>query len=186
MTKFIDKGWDYIPNILTKEEANLIRLDNHKNSNKDIVDDPQRGPVKVAYTPSSSAFLMKRLKPIIEDLIKEEVYPTYWFCTTYYNNCYMLPHTDRPSCEISVSLNIYSDVDWPIQLYDLSRKTQSVITPIGDGLLYSGIEVPHWREKLLEDTEYMQTFCHFVRKNGRYSEYKYDKKYEVYKLLNNA
>ena len=88
------KGWEYIPNIITEFEAKLIRNYNNKHSKEGL--DKARGLVKTIYIPKASSFLMKRLQPIVEKIVGEEVYPTYWFNTTYYKDCYMVPHTDRP------------------------------------------------------------------------------------------
>ena len=191
MKPFVKKGWEYIPNIISVAEANQIKFENYLGAVRDLGGikphyDPERGRVLTCYAPPSSVFVMKRLQPILENIIGEELIPTYWFTTTYHNKGFMVRHTDRPSCEVSVTMNIDSIVDWPIQLKDLQGNKQKISTPIGCGLAYAGIEVPHWRAPLRcrEGDRHMQLFLHFVRKNGPNSDYAFDRNRRCYELLN--
>ncbi len=191
MSEFADKGWHYLPNIISKEEAIRIKYQNLCGAVGDLGSlqghwDPDRGRVLTCYAPPSCAFVMKRVQPILEQLLDEELIPSYWFSTTYHKGGWMSRHTDRPSCEISVTMNISGDAPWPIKLKDKNGKTQSVVTPVGDGLAYLGTEVPHWRSPLRthEKDRFMQLFLHFVRKNGSFTEYAYDKNQKCYALLN--
>lgn len=187
---FAKKGWHYIPNIITKEEAIKIKYENLMGAIHDLGGlkthyDSERGNVLTCYAPPSSAFVMKRIQPVLENLIDEELIPSYWFSTTYHNKGWMNCHTDRPSCEISVTMNICGDVAWPIKLKDLEGNKQSVVTPIGCGLVYLGTEVEHWRSPMRthKNDKFMQLFLHFVRKNGKYADYAYDKNQKCYDLL---
>ena len=47
------------------------------------------------------------------------------------------------------------------------------------------LKVPHWRDPLEthENDIFMQLFLHYVRKNGPYSGYAYDKNQKCYDLL---
>ena len=187
---FLKKGWYYLPNIITKEEAIQIKYENLIGAIKDLGGlkthyDKERGNVMCCYAPPSSVFVVHRVKPILEEIIGEELIPSYWFTTTYHNGGYMVRHTDRPSCEVSVTMNIDGTVDWPIQLQDLEGNKQKVSTPVGCGLAYLGIEVPHWRAPLRcgEKDRFMQLFLHYVRKNGPCADYAYDKNQKCYELL---
>ena len=121
----------------------------------------------------------------LKDYIDMDLRETYSYTRKYERGAYLGSHTDRPSCEVSVTMNIDSIVDWPIQLQDLEGNRQKVVTPIGHGLAYSGIEVPHWRTplKAKEGTKHMQSFFHYVRKNGKYADYAFDKNAKCYHLL---
>lgn len=190
MNTFSKKGWHYIPNIITKEEAIQIKYKNLIGAVSDLGGlkthfDPERGNVLTCYAPLSCAFVMKRVQPILENLLDEELIPSYWFSTTYHNRGWMNCHTDRPSCEISVTMNICGDVAWPIKLKDLEGNKQYVVTPVGCGLAYLGMYVPHWRSPLRThpNDRFMQLFLHFVRKNGQYADYAYDRNQKCYDLL---
>lgn len=189
--EFLSKGWFYLENIITPEEALDIKYKNLCGAVKELgslkgYHDPERGRVLTCYAPPSCAYVMKRMQPILEDLIGEELIPTYWFSTTYHNGGWMNCHTDRPSCEVSVTMNICGDAKWPIKLKDLTDKRREVVTPVGHGVAYLGTIVPHWRSPLRthNNDRFMQLFLHFVRKNGQYADYAYDRKDKCYNLLN--
>lgn len=192
MSDFTKKGWYYLPEIITKEEAIQIKYANLSGAIRDLGGlkthfDPERGNVLTCYAPPACAFVMKRIQPILEELLGEELIPSYWFSTTYHNKGWMNCHTDRPSCEISVTMNICGDTAWPIKLKDLEGNKQAVVTPPGHGVAYLGTTVPHWRSPLRthKHDRFMQLFLHFVRKNGEYAEYAYDKNQKCYELLTN-
>jgi hypothetical protein len=190
MSEFVKKGWYYLPQIITPEEAIQIKYQNLCGAMNDLGSlkghhDSERGRVLTCYAPPSCAFVMKRVQPSLEHLLGEELVPSYWFSTTYHKGGWMNCHTDRPSCEISVTMNICGDAAWPIKLKDLTGKRREVVTPVGDGLAYLGTIVPHWRSPLRthENDRFMQLFLHFVRKNGEYADYAYDKNDKCYALL---
>jgi hypothetical protein len=190
MSEFISKGWYYLPKIITKEEAIQIKYKNLMGAIGDLGGlkthyDSERGNILSCYAPPACSFVMKRIQPVLEELLGEELIPSYWFSTTYHNKGWMNCHTDRPSCEISVTMNICGDAAWPIKLKDLEGNKQAVVTPPGDGVAYLGTIVPHWRSPMRshDNDRFMQLFLHFVRKNGQYAEYAYDKNQKCYDLL---
>jgi hypothetical protein len=191
MSDFIKKGWHYIPKIITEEEAISIKYQNLCGAISDLRSlegywDPERGRVLTCYAPPACAYVMKRIQPILENIIGEELIPTYWFSTTYHNRGWMNCHTDRPSCEVSITMNVCGDAAWPIKLKDLEGNKQSVVTPPGDGVAYLGTQVEHWRSPLRthDKDRFMQLFLHFVRKNGQYADYAYDRNEKCFDLLN--
>ena len=189
-SSLLNKGWHYIPDIITSEEADYIKQENLKGAIRDLGSlqghwDPERGRVLTCYAPEPAAYIAWKLKPILEDLIGEELIPSYWFCTTYHKGGWMSCHTDRPSCEVSVTMNLGGDAQWPIKLKDFTKKRREVVTPPGHGVAYLGTEVEHWRSPLRthENDRFMQLFMHFVRKNGQYADYAYDRNNKCYILL---
>jgi hypothetical protein len=170
MSSFAKKGWHYIPDIISKQEAIQIKYQNLMGAIHDLGGlkthyDPERGNVMCCYAPESSTFVVKRMKPILEELLGEELIPSYWFTTTYHNKGWMNCHTDRPSCEVSVTMNICGDAE--------------------HGVAYLGTIVPHWRSPLRthKNDRFMQLFLHYVRKNGEYADYAYDRNEKCYSLL---
>lgn len=189
-SEFATKGWYYIPDIITKEEAIQIKYQNLCGAINDLGNlkghfDPDRGRVLTCYAPPSCTYIVWKMKPILENLLQEELVPTYWFSTTYHNGGRMNCHTDRPSCEVSVTMNISGDAPWPIKLKDLTGKRVEAITPPGHGLAYLGTIVPHWRSPLRthKNDRFMQLFLHYVKKNGQYTDYAFDKNQKCYELL---
>lgn len=126
--------------------------------------------------------------PLLELLLEETVYfcekitgmdlhPTYSYCRAYQSGEILPKHTDRPSCEISVTLNIANTKDsWPFWVKNKKGKTEKIILSVGDAVIYKGCDVLHWREPLQEDSINVQCMLHYVDKNGPYAEYKFDKR----------
>lgn len=109
--------------------------------------------------------VLERIWPAVESVVKEELIPTYSYARLYSNGDTLESHTDRPACEISLTVQLGRShhYAWPIyvngQRFDLAE---------GDAVLYQGCEVPHWREQCVGPEGYYsgQVFFHFVRKNG--------------------
>ena len=98
-------------------------------------------------------------------LTKKKLKATYGYCRIYYKGCSLPVHTDRASCEYSVTLNIYQSHPWPIMFDD-----KKVVLKLGDAALYKGCEVPHSRPKF-DGEEYIQVFLHYVDLDGTQKEY---------------
>ena len=89
--------------------------------------------------------------------------PTYSYLRVYKNGDVLHRHTDREACEYSVSLTLkreHSDEIWPLCLE--TDQIYKVLLDEGDGLIYKGIETPHWRDKF-EGERLAQVFLHYVR-----------------------
>lgn len=100
-----------------------------------------------------------------------ELLPTYAFWRMYTLNADLKKHTDRPACEISVTVNIGSDgTKWPIYMGGVEINLEP-----GDAVIYLGCEVEHWREEFTGDWQ-AQTFLHYVDKNGKNVEWFKDKR----------
>ena len=128
------------------------------------------------YKPSPMQVMLEELKSKIEIAIGEKLLPTYSYITAYTNNSYMVKHTDRPACEVSVSINLASTFNWGLYIKDLQGKETKVITKVGDGVIYLGTQVEHWRDLLITDKPelYIQTFLHYVKANGEYAQHEND------------
>lgn len=113
--------------------------------------------------------LLFYIRNIVEKILDEKVYPTYHFDRFYFKGQDLKKHTDRPSCEISVTLtlNHNANYDWPL-FFEVDSKNYTISTDIGDAILYSGITTPHWRLPLEgnHDVFWHQIFLHYVRSDG--------------------
>ncbi len=113
----------------------------------------------------------------IGEYIGLELIPTYSFSSVYRNGDELTPHTDRSSCEISVTfcLGYSNNEPWPIYLgKEISKSlSQYEAIPIflcpGDIMIYKGIQTPHWRYPLDGDN-HAQLFLHYNDKNGPHKE----------------
>jgi hypothetical protein len=109
----------------------------------------------------------------LETLIGYSLYPTYNYCRIYSPKEVLERHSDRPSCEISITAtldyNTFDDDPWDLYVEpDIKIKLYP-----GDALVYKGCEIEHWREKFIGVYQ-TQVFMHYVDANGPYAECKYD------------
>ena len=120
--------------------------------------------------------LLEKSLPNVEKATGFKLYPTYSYMRVYEKGNELKRHIDRPSCEISATINFGGD-PWPIFVQDVEKdKTIPVHLKPGDGLFYRGCELPHWREKFKGDL-CVQAFFHYTNKKGLLKDnYKFDKR----------
>lgn len=120
--------------------------------------------------------LLMDLLPVAEEVSRLKLFPTYSYFRVYHRGDVLDKHTDRPSCEISLSLCLGYEAEqpWPLMVEGPQGVSSIELAP-GDGLLYRGIECPHWRESM-DGERAVQVFLHYVDQNGPYAEWKFDKR----------
>ena len=117
--------------------------------------------------------------------------PTYSYTRLYRKGNILQRHKDRPSCEISTTLNLGGDA-WPIFIDPTGSdnvideykgihkpgapKGVKVDLKPGDMLIYSGCELEHWREPF-EGQLCGQVFLHYNHADGQFAKSNlYDKR----------
>ena len=126
------------------------------------------------YADMAMETILDVLTPKMSKLTKLNLTPTYSYARIYKYGDILHRHKDRPSCEISGTMNLGGD-DWPIYLEPdpkkggekpgvgyVSDNTKGVRVDLkpGDMLVYSGCELEHWREKF-KGKECVQVFLHY-------------------------
>jgi len=128
--------------------------------------------------------LLIKMLPVMAKETGLDLIPTYSYARLYKNGDELRRHKDRPSCEISTTLNLGGD-PWPIfidgtgatSVIDEYKKIikpdapkgTKVLLEVGDMLVYSGCELEHWREPF-EGNVCGQVFLHYNHKNGPFAE----------------
>jgi len=162
----------YEPNFFTKKTCDeMVELMNRVSA----MPPDSLCPDSVTYPALFNNLFTPELISQCEDVFGVQLYPTYSYARIYTEGDRLKPHSDRPSCEYSFTINLYnSDEPWAINMksYIIDRHESILLTP-GDACFYKGMENLHWRDPL-ESGEVYQAFFHFVDKNGRFSNYKYD------------
>jgi hypothetical protein len=120
--------------------------------------------------------LMASLLPRIEEASGLALFPTYSYCRVYKNGDVLRRHTDRPACELSLSLclGFAPNQPWPLWI-ETPRGASSIILNPGDAVLYRGTECPHWRD-VFSGEHQAQLFLHYVNRNGPNAQWKFDKR----------
>jgi len=117
------------------------------------------------------------IKPLLEEGIGIKLFPSFTYLRVYQPGDSLAPHTDRPSGEISITLNLgcSSEKAWPIFL-EVNGTNHEVVMQPGDALIYHGIESSHWREEFTGE-HHTQLTLHYVDQNGPYTEHRFDEAY---------
>jgi len=105
--------------------------------------------------------LLQYVRPIMKQKTKLDLIPTYSYARIYNKGNILKKHKDRPSCEISTTLNLGGN-NWSIYLEGIKVDLQQ-----GDMLIYSGCELEHWREPFTGDF-CVQVFLHYNHANGKF------------------
>jgi hypothetical protein len=127
-----------------------------------------------AYADSAMEELLFDMHSEIEHLTNLSLFPTYSYFRVYQQGDVLARHTDRPSCEVSVTITLGCEKLWPIWIKGPVR-TSEVFLPPGDALLYRGLECEHWRDECLSP-RHAQVFLHYVEREGPHSEWRLDKR----------
>ena len=143
-----------------------------------VWDDPQAPNTYSHYADFAMETLLKRLKPMMEELTNKNLYENYSYARIYKYGDILYRHTDRFSCEISTTLNLGGD-PWPIYLDPTGgsgNEGVEVNLRPGDMLVYRGNILEHWRYAFT-GTNCVQAFLHYndVKTEGA-EENKYDKR----------
>jgi len=135
------------------------------------------------YADNVMETLLVKMLPVMAKETGLNLVPTYSYARIYKKGDILRRHKDRPSCEISTTLNLGGD-PWPIFIDGTGADSvideyKSIIKPnapkgtkvlldVGDMLVYSGCELEHWREPLEGDV-CAQVFLHYNHVDVRYS-----------------
>jgi len=133
-------------------------------NSKDVMEDAQVPNTPALYDDPAMRNLLHYLLYDMQRYTGLDLEPTYSYLRVYKNGDVLHKHTDRKACEYSVSLTLKresNDEIWP--LYLQTDKTYATMLDEGDGLIYKGIESPHWRDKF-EGERLAQVFLHYVRR----------------------
>lgn len=101
----------------------------------------------------------------MEEITGIELDPTYCFARRYASGDYLFPHTDRPECKVSCTINLaYGGENWSIWA---GTPENPIFLEPGDAIIYNGSDVRHGREYMRIDQKWMyQVFVHFQPVDG--------------------
>ena len=178
---------------LLKRDATKFMYDNNIVAETPLLGtwkDQQVPNVYSLYADMAMETLLVYVLPIMKQETGLDLVPTYSYTRVYEKGATLFRHKDRPSCEISTTLNLGGD-PWPIYidptgennvlksqytqkgeevlLKETAHKGNRVDLEPGDMLVYSGCDLEHWREPF-EGNICHQVFLHYNHKNGQFGE----------------
>ena len=154
-------------------------------------DDPQVPGAYSIYGDFVMETLLMKVLPVMKQKTGMDLIPTYSYARVYQTGSELKRHKDRPSCEISTTLNLGGD-PWPIfidptgsnNVIDEYKNIHKPGAPPGveitlepgDMLMYSGCELEHWR-KPFKGKLCGQVFLHYNHADGQFAKSNlYDKR----------
>ena len=135
--------------------------------------------------------LLMKVLPVMKEKTGLNLVPTYSYARVYEHGAELKRHKDRPSCEISTTLNLGGD-PWAIYLdptgaNNVIDEYKNIHKPgapegvkidlnPGDMLIYSGCDLEHWRAPF-QGQLCGQVFLHYNHADGRFAKTNlYDKR----------
>ena len=149
--------------IVSQYLENRIRRDEWKED----IEGPQASSKLFYYADPLIEALLLACKSGVEQVVGKELLPTYSYSRVYQPGEELVPHVDRPSCEVSVTVNIASKGETsPIYMQYASNPVEEHVLRPGDAVVYKGCDAKHWRNKLENGQLNVQFMLHYVDRNG--------------------
>jgi predicted 2-oxoglutarate/Fe(II)-dependent dioxygenase YbiX len=165
----------FIPKLIDPSRAKKIGMEYDSFSHyNDLGGDDQAPNSRSMYDYKTALELMCELTPRISELSGLTVLPTYAYIRVYQTGDDLKRHSDRDSCEISVTLNLGGDCEWPIYIEKPDGSVAEVVMQPGDAMLYLGCKADHWRDPI-PGSKCVQVFLHYVNSDGPRSKFYFDK-----------
>ncbi len=168
-----------VPNFITPEHAEKLRTEFHLTDSKfKFSGDPQAPNSAAVWNYLPALELLANKTSHVSEIVGETVLPTYVYSRIYRNGSVLTKHTDRPACEVSMTLHLGGDKPWAIWIETPEREKRCVSLNPGDAMLYLGCIAPHWRDKF-DGEHYTQFFLHYVRSRGYCGEAYFDRERDL-------
>jgi hypothetical protein len=200
---FEKNGYLYVPGLVADpenlyvprpKESGQYTYYNNRMDKFDYCPDEKQVPGSLArYNIPTYRQLHFLVKKEIEKILDMDLHPTYFYDRFYSPGHILKRHSDRPACEVSVTLQISTTLKdpWPIWFERPDGSESYVLMNNGDGVIYKGTEREHWRDAMPSEVPWWkkkiakmrgkeiiewhhQVFLHYVNANGPFCHYAFD------------
>lgn len=176
ISTLLNNNYLYVPNFIGSHETQFLA---HEFCEAERLGLTTKGDIQAPNSSSIYSFLpfiklLVRKIPHVSYLIQEDVLPTYCYSRIYKHGDVLTRHRDRDACEISLTLNLFQDTEWPIYIRKPNGEEVALSLMPGDAMLYLGCDAEHWRNAFTGQS-YGQVFMHYVRANGERAYAYFDK-----------
>ena len=128
----------------------------------------------VHQDPPALAILCEKVAELNE-LLGVKVIPTYSYSRIYGKGGMLLKHTDRESCEITLTVHLHGDESWDLAIHDINDEVITVTLDPGDAILFDGHNFPHYRVGRYNGYHYNQLFLHYIFSDGNNLDHAFDR-----------
>ncbi len=191
---FKNQGYLVIPGFI--EPKDVARMSNRMRTLLKagrLTQDSQCSKSFAIYGDPVHSEMLEKYRYRLEEHLNKKLFPTYPYSRIYQPRETLSYHSDRPACEISMTITLdfdtYTNLPWEIwveveggrESYTAVESTKKIElkhgVPItlmpGDALCYKGCDISHWREEF-KGISQTQVFLHYVDQAGPFAAYKYD------------
>jgi hypothetical protein len=167
--QFRERGYVAIGNLIHPFNlAALRRYYRHAIRRKVISLGDEQCPLRYGvHNEKVACFFHHQIAKPLAAIVGEAIKPSYVYSASYLSGAELKKHIDREQCEFSVTLCLdfspepKTATSWPIRL-DTAEGTVTVYQALGDGLLYRGTRLPHYRDVLADGHTSTSIFFHYV------------------------
>jgi predicted 2-oxoglutarate/Fe(II)-dependent dioxygenase YbiX len=171
----IKNNYIVIPNFIESRIAKQLAHEFKDHCETHNLDGDSQAPLSNSkYNYISFLELLCEKTSEVSSILEETVLPTYAYSRVYHKESILKEHTDRDSCEISLTVHLDGDDDWEIFIETPNGEKKSVNLRPGDAMMYLGRDAKHWRNEYTGNY-YTQVFLHYVRSRGDCSYSYFDK-----------
>lgn len=164
-----NNNYIFLPNFIETNRAKTLAKEFREFCVKNNLDGDTQSPNSHSkYNFIDFLELLCEKTPEVSDILGETVVPTYSYARVYKTGSVLEKHTDREACEVSLTVHLFGDDEWPIFIETPKGEAKSISMKPGDAMLYLGCISPHWRNQFYGN-EYTQVFLHYVKSRGENS-----------------
>jgi hypothetical protein len=124
------------------------------------------------YGEACADLALYAMREKIEVVTGLQLLPGFSFVRLYKKGEKLRRHIDRGANEVNCTLQIYGNTSWPLGVH-VAGQDITVHQDNGDGLIYRGLEIPHWRDVYTGD-EHLQLILAYVVKDGEHQHCAFD------------
>ena len=164
------QGFAVVKNVISVELAYFfthILCRRSEDPNNKAADEQVSNTLTFAHRTIELDTLLEKVWANAENYAGETLLPTYSYSRLYQNGNFMEKHIDKPTCEVSMTIQLGRSHEYS---YPIFMGGNEVKLNVGDGVIYYGDKIEHWRDKCSGPEGYFsgQVFLHYVRENGKY------------------
>ena len=169
-----DCGYMKIHGLLDQSLTELIFqyvLLRHQTGTMSVPDDVIETAPRLYADPLTESLLLLG-QPKVERMVGTELWPSYSYARLHGPGSSMPIHQDREASEVSVSICAGGDAPWPLWFRTPNGDIDVNLEP-GDGVVYYGQRLPHWREPFAGSVQ-VQCVLFYVRRDGPCAIHRFD------------
>lgn len=168
----MNEGFCSLPSLISDSERQLMidylsvskqrYVESNNLTGSNVENDPHHPKTFSFYSPLCAEVALLTLLPKIEAIVSEKIAPSFSYARTYYAGSWLDRHKDRKNASFGLSICLERNSPyWPLVIVDRHGIEHEFDLEEGDGILFTGMELEHYRSTLLHGFQ-TQMFLFYV------------------------